>query len=193
MIYHRLRLHKLPILWLPTFFFVLLANGCVDDSDLEAMNGDTGFELVITSPSLPALEIESDTYIISDDDIVQYNWDEQVIAISPEFSSLYQPDGTFLQDGSHFVVILNGEQLVDGQVVFFLTARRLLGPVMVPYDKALLDWQPIFPQLTEHSAGLFLQLMLADDELGRIRQFPVDDPEIQEQVRQYFSIIGKLQ
>ena len=193
MIYHRLRRQKLLMLWLPVCLLMLLAIGCVDDSDLEAMNGDTGFELVITSPSLPALEIESDTYIISDDDIVQYNWDEQVIAISPEFSSLYQPDGTFLQDGSHFVVILNGEQLVEGEVVFFGAARRLLGPLLVPYDDTQLAWQPIFPQLTEHSAGLFLQLMLADDELGRIRQFPVDDPEIQEQVRQYFSIIGKLQ
>ena len=172
---------------------MLLAIGCVDDSDLAAMNGVTGFELVITSPSIPALEMESVTYTITDDDIVQYNWDEQVIALNPEFSSLYQPDGTFLQEGSHFVVTLNGEQLVEGEVVFFGAARRLLGPLLVPYEKTLLDWQPIFPQLTEHSAGLFLQLMLADDELGRIRQFPVDDPKIQEQVRQCFSTIGKLQ
>lgn len=136
---------------------------------------------VLNSDDLATADI-----IITEEDILTYNWTIQKIVLSDTFREGYMSEEPFLSPGSVFIASFKGRPLFGGTVLTTSSPFRLETPILY-----------VSPPLLEASGaeGLVVYLrphsvtFLPEDEES---VFPIADHELVEQLREHLQSNGKL-
>jgi hypothetical protein len=130
--------------------------------------------------------------VITEEDILTYDWKTQKIVLSNTFRKPYTDDSFSsnplsapLSPFSAFIVSFNGEPLFSGTVLPIVTATWYETPVLYVDDFSIIS--------DEDGLVLYLRpstmIIGREDNLDTV--FPIVDQELAEEIRQHFEANGK--
>lgn len=126
---------------------------------------------------MQALDLNQSLYTITAQEIVAYDWAQQIITLTPTLSTRYaDTNNEFLQDSTLFILVFNNQRLFGGRIISEISPLVLNYPVM--YVMHGTDTLPLMLRPSHRDATT--------------ATFPVSDPALAAQVRDYFAQVGKL-
>jgi hypothetical protein len=124
--------------------------------------------------------------IVSENDIVSYDWASQKIILKNRDSQPSNSIGSFIQDYSVFIVSFQDEPLFSGLVLYTISPYLPDTPVLYVTPKSM----------TPEVDGLVVYLrppynpVFSDGNAGS--PFPGEDTELAERLREHLESVGKL-
>lgn len=179
------------------FSLALLSTGCFQDRKSEVTEVPES-QFTIHVYRIKDEYPETADYIINDEDIVQYDWSQQILVLDPKLKQLYETDNNFLRFLSKFTATLDNEPIFQGEFVESISARRLLSPLIYAYvleEDMFLGYEEVFPEYANGDDYLrihFRTQSIISRNNSNPLIFPVDAPLVQEQIRQHFINLNKL-
>lgn len=123
--------------------------------------------------------------IITEDDILTYDWTTQKIVLRDTFRKQYTSEDPYLSDFSIFVVSFDGNPLISGRLLITISPVRTETPILYISP----------PLLAPSEDGLVLYLrpksMIFQSEGDLETVFPIEDHDLAEQIREHLEINGK--
>ncbi len=148
--------------------------------------GTLGYSVESSWPLLQQADLSKSTFVITEDDIVSYDWTHQHLKLSSQLRKKYEAEYlTFLADFSPFVVTIDQQPVLGGMIL------KQFSPLAVDYPVMYVLNGPAYPEEDELSIAL-RPIHDYRRKLDAPSSFPASDAQLTESVRRHLVEIGKL-
>jgi hypothetical protein len=157
-----------------------------DDSHEKLGSEKFGFIVNNDLSSLNPSDLETADIVITEDDIVSYDWALQKIVLKNRESRQIDLNGSFISDYSAFIIAFDGKPLFSGLVLLTISPNAIDSPVLYVEPTSF----------TPDLDGLVVYLrpqydIIFPDNIAE-SPFPGEDKELAEQLRNHLEAVGKL-
>jgi len=148
--------------------------------------GTLGYSVESSWPLLQKVDLNTKTLVITEQDIVSYDWTHQILELNESFRLRYEESASsFLADFSPFVVTLADEPVFGGMII------QPFSPLAIDYPVLYVLNDPQY----QSSRTLSIALRPVHDyraKFDAMSPFPGTNPVVNERVRQRLLALDKL-
>lgn len=148
--------------------------------------GTLGYSVASSWPLLQQADLSTSAFVITEDDIVSYDWTHQQLMLTSQLRKKYEVESmTFLADFSPFVVTIDQQPVFGGMIL------KQFSPLAIDFPVLYVLNGPAHPD----EDLLSIALRPTHDyqrKLDAPSSFPSSDSQLADSVRQHFVEIGKL-